>query len=132
MTFADKLKLALTERNMKPSELAFLICKNKSSISQYLSGINIPKDSTKEKICEVLDVPLEYFNQEDQTEVGDKFIYNIPIKEAARLLKKSEQFIRVSLQQGTAPFGFATKKEGSSKYSYHISPKKFYEYVDQI
>lgn len=54
MTFSEKLKLAMTERNIKPVELAFKIGKNKSSVSQYLSGINIPKDSTKEKICEVL------------------------------------------------------------------------------
>ena len=132
MTFSEKLKLAMTERNIKPVELALKIGKNKSSVSQYLSGINIPKDSTKEKICEVLDVPLEYFNEQIEDESKDTFLYNVPIKEAARLLHKSEQFVRVSLQQGTAPFGFATKKEGKEKYSYHISPKKLYEYVAQI
>ena len=132
MTFSEKLKLALSERNVKPSELALLIGKNKSSVSQYLSGINIPKDSTKQKICEVLDLPLEYFNQTEEKDASDKFIYNVPIKEAARLLNKSEQFVRVSLQQGTAPFGFATKKDGNEKYSYHISPKKLYEYIDNV
>ena len=132
MTFADKLKLAMTERNMKPVDLAFAIKKNKSSVSQYLSGINIPKDSTKEKICEALNVPLEYFADDIEDEKQDKFIYNVPIKEAARLLHKSEQFIRVSLQQGTAPFGFATRKEGKTKYSYHISPKKLNEYIDEF
>lgn len=132
MTFSEKLKMALTERNMKPSELALQIGKNKSSVSQYLSGLNIPKDSTKQKICEVLDLPLEYFNQTEEKEKGDTYLYNVPIKEAARLLNKSEQFVRVSLQQGTAPFGFATKKEGKEKYSYHISPKKLYEYIDNI
>ena len=132
MTFSEKLKMALTERNMKPSELALQIGKNKSSVSQYLSGLNIPKDSTKQKICEVLDLPLEYFNQTEEKEKGDTYLYNVPIKEAARLLNKSEQFVRVSLQQGTAPFGFATKKEGKEKYSYHISPKKLYEYIVNI
>lgn len=132
MTFSEKLKLALGERNMKPSELALKIGKNKSSVSQYISGINIPKDSTKQKICEVLDIPLEYFNQDEEKETGDTFLYNVPIKEAARLLNKSEQFVRVSLQQGTAPFGFATKRPGKEKYSYHISPKKLYEYIDNI
>lgn len=132
MNFAEKLKLAMTERNMKPVDLAFVIGKNKSSVSQYLSGINIPKESTKQKICEVLDLPLEYFNQDEEQEVGDTFIHKVPIKEAARLLGTSEQFVRVSLQQGTAPFGFAVKKEGKTKYTYHISPKKLYEYVDKL
>ena len=39
MTFSEKLKLAMTERNIKPVELALKIGKNKSSVSQYLSGM---------------------------------------------------------------------------------------------
>ena len=99
MTFSEKLKMALTERN--------IIIENEK---------NNEKD----------------FNQTEEKEKGDTYLYNVPIKEAARLLNKSEQFVRVSLQQGTAPFGFATKKEGKEKYSYHISPKKLYEYIDNI
>lgn len=52
---------------------------------------------------------------------------NISIKQAARELGKCEQFVRVGLQRGTLPFGLAVKNK--SKYSYHISPKKFYEYL---
>jgi len=52
---------------------------------------------------------------------------NISIKEAARILGKSEQFIRIGLQKGILPFGTAVKT--SSIYSYHISPKLFYEYI---
>lgn len=48
---------------------------------------------------------------------------NISIKEAARILGKSEQFIRIGLQKGILPFGTAVKT--SSIYSYHISPKLF-------
>lgn len=52
---------------------------------------------------------------------------NITIAECARILGKSEQFVRVALQQGIAPFGFAVKNK--SEYSYHISPKLLAEYV---
>ncbi len=52
---------------------------------------------------------------------------NIPIQEAARIMKKTEQFIRVCLQRGLLPFGTATKL--SSQWTYYISPKLFYEYT---
>lgn len=47
--------------------------------------------------------------------------------EAAKLLNKSPDFIRVGLQNGRLPFGTAVKT--SSKWSYHISEVKFNEYV---
>lgn len=52
---------------------------------------------------------------------------NIKVKEAARLMGKSEMFVRIGLQRGTLKFGTAEKL--SSKYTYHISPKLFYEYL---
>ena len=51
------------------------------------------------------------------------------IAEAAELLGKSKQFIRIGLQRGVLPFGYAVKM--SSKYSYHISRKKLYEYIGE-
>jgi len=52
---------------------------------------------------------------------------NISIKEAAARLGKSEQFIRIGLQQGVLPIGVAVKM--SSRWTYHISPKKLEEYA---
>ena len=49
------------------------------------------------------------------------------VKDAAKLLGKTEQFIRVGLQQGALPFGTAVKMQG--RYSYHISDSKLYEYI---
>lgn len=49
------------------------------------------------------------------------------VKDAAALLGKSEQFIRIGLQQGALPFGTAVKMRG--RYSYHISEKKLQEYL---
>jgi hypothetical protein len=54
----------------------------------------------------------------------------VSIQEAARRLGKSQQFIRISLQNGVAPFGFATKGTGST-YDYHISPKLLNEYIGE-
>lgn len=49
------------------------------------------------------------------------------IKEAASLMGKSIEFVRAGLRDGRFPFGSAVKL--SSRWSYHISPKLFYEYV---
>ena len=49
------------------------------------------------------------------------------VKEAAKSLGKSEQFVRIRLQRGLLPFGYAVKM--SSKWTYHISEHKVFEYL---
>lgn len=51
----------------------------------------------------------------------------LSIIEAAELMHVSQQFIRVGLQRGILPFGYAVKT--SSKWTYYISPLKFTEYT---
>ena len=55
---------------------------------------------------------------------------SVNVKEAAKLLGKSEQFVRISLQRGILPFGYAVKM--SSKFTYHISEYKVYEYFGKV
>lgn len=52
---------------------------------------------------------------------------NISIKKAAEEMGKSQEFVRISLQRGKVPFGIAEKM--STKYTYYIVPKTFYEYI---
>ena len=52
---------------------------------------------------------------------------NISVKEAAKLMGKSEMFIRIGLQRDILPIGNAVKL--SSKYTYYISPKLLEEYI---
>lgn len=128
MSFASRLKRTLDERQMSQAELAARIGKGKSSVSQYLSGKNIPKDDVQKKIAEVLDCTVEFLNSEDPgTERSDDVQKNISVAECAKRIGKSEQFVRVALQTGVAPFGFAVKNK--SVFSYHISPKLLDEYV---
>lgn len=49
------------------------------------------------------------------------------VAECAKLLDKSPQFVRMGLQLGILPFGYAIKM--SSKWSYHILEAKVYEYL---
>lgn len=52
---------------------------------------------------------------------------NISVIKAAEIMGKSPQFVRIGLQRGLLPFGTAVKL--SSIWTYHISPKLFYEYI---
>lgn len=52
----------------------------------------------------------------------------LSVKEAALLMGKSVEFVRVGLQNGRFPFGSAVKL--SSRWCYHISPNLFYEYIN--
>lgn len=51
----------------------------------------------------------------------------ITIKEAARIMGKSQQFVRIGIQRGALPFGAAVKVK--NRWNYYISPKLFYNYV---
>lgn len=53
----------------------------------------------------------------------------ITIKQAAKIMGKCEQFVRVGLQRGLLPFGTAVQIRGDNRYTYYISPAKFWEYV---
>ena len=128
MNFAIRLKQMMSDKEMSQAELAARIGKNKSSVSQYLSGKNIPKKDVQEKIAEVLDCTVDELNCNLDNINCDR-TKNISVAECAKILGKSEQFVRVALQTGVAPFGIAVKKK--TKYDYHISPKKLNEYVER-
>lgn len=57
-------------------------------------------------------------------------VVTMTVKEAAKLLGKSEQFVRIGLQRGILPFGYAVKM--SSKWTYHISEHKLQEYLGKV
>lgn len=56
----------------------------------------------------------------------------ISVEQAALRLGKSPQVIRILLQRGLLPFGFATKMPNSSVYTYIIYPEKFKEFCGEI
>lgn len=54
---------------------------------------------------------------------------NLTIKQAAKLLGKSEMFVRIGIQRGILPFGTAILLPGRNRYSYHIPKSSVYEYL---
>lgn len=53
----------------------------------------------------------------------------VSVRDAARLMGVSPQFVRIGLQRGILPFGYAVKM--SDRYTYHISMKKLKEYINE-
>lgn len=51
----------------------------------------------------------------------------LSVSKTAGLMNVSEQFIRVGLQKGVFPWGYAVKM--STQWTYFISPQKFMEYT---
>lgn len=49
------------------------------------------------------------------------------VREAAKILNVSPQFVRIGLQQQRLPIGTAVKM--SSRWTYHISEKMLDEYI---
>lgn len=134
MSFAKNLKSIMDEKNINQTDLSNLTGIGKPSLSQYLSGKNIPHRRRILEIATALGVTTQRLTVAMQIEVCEQpeIISNqkISIDEAARRLGKSQQFIRIALQNGVAPFGFATKGTGST-YDYHISPKLLNEYIGE-
>ena len=55
---------------------------------------------------------------------------NLTIKETAKLINATEQFVRVGLQLGILPFGYAVKiKKNGKKYTYNISKNRVLDYL---
>lgn len=88
--------------------------------------------------------------EDNKTKINERFFYevpefngkNIPVKEAARLMGKDQQFIRQGIIRGKLPIGTAFKKtiidpkwnteKESTQYDFYISPRLFWEYTGII
>ncbi len=125
--FDVKLKDAMTKNNITLSQLSVISGIGKSSISQYLSGKNEPRDSVKQKLGEVLN--YSFFEEEIEQE-NSPFIFstsNITLRQASRILHMSEKTLGEQIQKKEIPIGYAYRKEGSDTWGYYISPKLLYE-----
>jgi len=122
----------MSDQNLNQTDLANLTGIGKPSLSQYLSGKNIPYKSRVIEIANALGVTPERLTTKGAVMKCEAPLIiscqKVSIDDAARRLGKSKQFIRIALQSGAAPFGFAIKGSGES-YDYHISPKLLDEYI---
>ncbi len=117
------LKKILKMRGISQKELAEATGISRAAISQYIAGKHTPSLETAELIADYLKCDLAELKDEVD-ELKDS--RSISVVDASKILGKPPQFLRLALQQGRAPFGFAVKYK---EWSYHISKKLFYNYI---
>ena len=127
MSFAEKLKALMKELDLSQSMLSEITGIGKSSISQYLSGKNEPSKDRKKEIARKLGVQEDYFDTfETAATVQHDGVFNLPVTLAAKLMRKSKDWVMQGLRDGVFPWGYAVKL---TNWSYFISSIKFTEYT---
>lgn len=119
--FIQRAKQVMTEKNITQADLVRKTGISKSGVSQYLSGKNKPSKKAIAKIADALGVTAEWLTEGDTPK--------LTVQQAAKLMGKDVQSVRVGMQVGALPIGSVWRADGSTKYTYYISPKKFTEYT---
>lgn len=127
-TFAERLKNAMEQANVSQSDLSRRTGASKAAISQYLSGKNTPNMERIAALADATGVTLDYLIGYGAAPEAEPPIKKISVKEAARCMGKSDQFVRIGLQRGLLPFGRAVPGTGTC-WNYYINPAKFKEFV---
>ena len=122
--FRDRLIEAMNDLNMTQAQLSKMTGIGKSSISQYLSGKNVPSELRQREISTALGLAPDYFKQDISS--TSKRALRLQSEEAAKLLGISKETLRRGLQDGVFPWGYAIRGSGN-KWVYFINAKRFAE-----
>lgn len=131
--FGERLKQAMQDLNLKQSQVAGMTGKSKGSISQYLSGKQVPSEEVQRDIAAALGLADDYFSRLDEKlpafgvePVARKSgsIRRLTVKEAAALLGVDKMTVSKGLQQGVFPWGYGVKTTDKS-WTYIINADSF-------
>lgn len=126
--FAKRMKQAMVDQGISQAKLSDMTGIGRSGISQYLSGKNKPGQKHLSIIADALNVAESWLTGDIEESVKEGVVRNsMTVDTVARLMCKSRQFVRVGLQKGIFPFGYAVKLSG--RFTYYISRQKFTEYI---
>lgn len=133
LTYAQRLKQVMDKQGVSQAQLSTMTGVCKSAISQYLSGKNIPNAQRSQVFADALGVPAEYLlDLESDIDLGGggaaRDTLNVPVPEAAKIMGVTQQFLRESLINGNAPFGFGTIMQGNGR-RFFISAPLFFRYL---
>lgn len=133
MLFNEKLKKAMQELHLNQSQVCGMTGKCKGSISQYLSGKQIPSEEVQRDIAVSLGLAEDYFFRDSEKvkilpkkERREGIIPRMEIQTAAELLQMNHVTVRKGLQQGVFPWGYAIHTS-DNRWVYFINAKRFCE-----
>lgn len=123
--FSKNLKKAMQNKGYSLTKLSQETRIGKSSISQYLSGKNIPTDKRIGVIAAALEISVDELAETAASEkgAGEKKVFNLSVRTAAKLLGVGEDFVYQGLREGVFPWGYAVKQ--STVWTYYINATRF-------
>ena len=133
MKFAEKLKKAMQELGLNQRQVVTLTGKSKGSVSQYLSGKQIPSPDAQSAMAVSLGLDADYFTKDDErlvilpaSEVRDGKIPRLLPEVAATYLGMDKATVRKGLQQGVFQWGYAVQTS-EHRWAYFINARRFAE-----
>lgn len=117
MNFRDKLKKAMKDHSWKQVDVASMTGRSVSTISNWLSGKQIPTETRCDDIASALGLPVDYFREDRSTDFK-----RITIEQTAKILGVGKDTVRLGLQQGVFPWGYAVQT--SAGWTYIINGPK--------
>lgn len=133
MTFSEKLKKAMQELHLNQRQVCGMTGKSKGSVSQYLSGKQIPSEDVQSVIAVALGLESDYFSKLDEQvkvlptkELRDGVIPRLEVEKAAKMLGVNHHTVRKGLQQGVFPWGYAVHTS-ENRWVYFINARRFAE-----
>lgn len=136
MKFNEKLKAAMQQLDLKQSQVVGMTGCSKASISQYLSGKNVPSADKQSDIAVSLGLAQDFFEQ-DVIQAGivpptpkqsndNGVIRQLLVSDAAKILGMNHNTVRKGLQQGVFPWGYAIHTS-EHRWVYFINANRFSE-----
>ena len=133
--FAENLKKAMEEKGINSATLVRLTGFSKGAVSQYVNGIITPSQQRREAIAAILGVDAQELEGMKDPDPYNPDPYaavlsgkaTLTCQEAAALLHKRPDYIRLGLQQGRPGVEFGSAVKVSGKWSYCIYANKFAE-----
>lgn len=133
MTFSEKLKQAMQELHLNQRQVCGMTGKSKGSVSQYLSGKQIPSEDVQAAIAVALGLEENYFSKKEETivalpttELRNGVIQRLDVEKAAKLLGMNHNTVRKGLQQGVFPWGYGIHTS-ENRWVYFINARRFAE-----
>ena len=131
MTFSEKLKQAMQELHLNQRQVCGLTGKSKGSVSQYLSGKQVPSADVQSSIATALGLETDYFDREEdpiklKLSKCEDGIPTLTIHDVAKLMHKHTNTVALGLQQGVFPWGYAIHTR-ENRWTYFINAKRFAE-----
>jgi DNA-binding helix-turn-helix protein len=131
--FETRFREAMQTLGLKQIQVAGMTGRSKASISQYLSGDQVPSETAQRDIARSLGLPEDYFSRPDDEDRSPAApcpprrrgsIRRLSVKEAAGALGIDRVVLSKGLRQGVFPWGYGIKTTERS-WKYVINADRF-------